>query len=168
MFLVKVQPANKRTFSQPKQHIQTMGTVKYNPFTPAKAFNLFDEFFTRGLGDFVGSDSVASNPSVNVLETNDNFSIELAAPGLNKGDFEVKIDNGKLTVAAKKENKEEKPEGRYTRKEFNFTSFTRTFQLPETVNTSAIVANYENGVLQLTLPKKEEAKVEAARNIEIA
>lgn len=167
MLFVKVQPAIKRTISQPK-NVQTMGTVKYNPFVPGKAFsNLFDEFFTRGLGDFVGADSIFTQPSVNVLETKDNFQIELAAPGLNKGDFEVKVDNGNLTISAKKEQKEETTEGRYARKEFNFASFTRSFQLPDTINANDINATYENGVLLVTLPKKEEAKVVAARTVEI-
>lgn len=167
MFLVKVQPSVKHTISQPK-NVQTMGTVKYNPFVPARAFtNLFDEFFNRGLGDFVGADSIFTQPSVNVLDTKDNFKIELAAPGLNKGDFEVKLDNGTLTISAKKEQKEETTEGRYTRKEFNFASFTRSFQLPDTVNAADIAATYENGVLLVTLPKKEEAKVVAARTVEI-
>ncbi|MFM9948269.1 MAG: Hsp20/alpha crystallin family protein [Saprospiraceae bacterium] len=145
-----------------------MGTVKYNPFVPAKVFtNLFDEFLNRGLGDFVGADSMFTQPSVNVLETKDNFQIELAAPGLAKGDFEVKLDNGTLTISAKKENKEETTEGKYTRKEFNFASFTRSFQLPDTINAADIAATYENGVLLVTLPKKEEAKVVAARTVEI-
>ncbi len=145
-----------------------MGTVKYNPFVPAKVFtNLFDEFLNRGLGDFVGADSRFTQPSVNVLETKDNFQIELAAPGLTKGDFEVKLDNGTLAISAKKEQKEETTEGRYTRKEFNFASFTRSFQLPDTINAADIAATYENGVLLVTLPKKEEAKVVAARTVEI-
>ncbi len=167
MFLVKVQPATKRIISQPKS-VQPMGTVKYNPFMPAKAFtNFFDEFLNRGLGDFVGSDSIFTHPSVNVLETKDNFRIELAAPGLNKGDFEVKVDKGNLIISAKKENNEETTEGKYTRKEFNFASFTRSFQLPDTVQAGGINAAYENGVLLVTLPKKEEAKIEDARTIEI-
>ena len=167
MLFVKVQPNLKHTISQPK-NVQTMGTVKYNPFVPAKAFtNLFDEFLNRGLGDFVGADSMFTQPSVNVLETKDNFQIELAAPGLNKGAFEVKLDNGTLTISAKKENKEETTEGKYTRKEFNFASFTRSFQLPDTINAADIAATYENGVLLVTLPKKEEAKVVAARTVEI-
>jgi len=167
MLFVTVQPAVKHTISQPK-HAQTMGTVKYNPFVPAKAFsNLFDEFFNRGLGDFVGADSIFTQPSVNVLETKDNFHIELAAPGLTKGAFEIKVDNGNLTISAKKENKEETTEGRYSRKEFNFASFTRSFQLPDTINAGEIAATYENGVLLVALPKKEEAKVAAARTVEI-
>lgn len=148
-----------------------MGTVKYNPFVPSKAYaNLFDEFFTKGLGNFVGADSLFTQPAVNVLESADNFRIELAAPGLNKGAFEVKVDKGTLTISAKKEQKEETttPEGKYSRKEFNFATFSRSFQLPDTIDANAIGANYENGVLLVTLPKKEEAKVEAARTIEIA
>ena len=145
-----------------------MSLIKYNPFATKSVGNFFDDFFNRGITDFVGSDFSVSTPSVNVVETENSYRVEVAAPGLEKQDFEVSIDNGSLNISARKEHQEEVKDGdKYMRREFNFTSFTRSFQLPDTVKADDIAANYENGVLKITLPKKEEAKIEAAKVIEI-
>ena len=145
-----------------------MSLIKYNPFATKSVGNFFDDFFNRGITDFVGSDFSVSTPSVNVVETENSYRVEVAAPGLEKQDFEVSIDNGSLNISARKEHQEEVKDGdKYMRREFNFTSFTRSFQLPDTVQADDIAANYENGVLKITLPKKEEAKIEAAKVIDI-
>ena len=145
-----------------------MSLIKYNPFATKSVGNFFDDFFNRGIADFVGSDFSVSTPSVNVVETENSYRVEVAAPGLEKKDFEVSIDNGFLNISARKEHEEEVQDGdKYMRREFNFTSFTRSFQLPDTVQADDIAANYENGVLKITLPKKEEAKIEAAKVIDI-
>ena len=145
-----------------------MSLVRYNPFATKSVSNFFDDVFNRGITDFFGSDFSTNMPSVNVVETEKNYRVEVAAPGLEKEDFEVSVDNGFLNISAKKEHQDEVKEGdKYMRREFNFSSFTRSFQLPETVNAEDIAANYENGVLKITLPKKEEAKIEAAKVIEI-
>ena len=145
-----------------------MSLIKYNPFATKSVGNFFDDFFNRGITDFVGSDFSVSTPSVNVVETENSYRVEVAAPGLEKKDFEVSIDNGFLNISARKEHEEEVQDGdKYMRREFNFTSFTRSFQLPDTVKADDIAANYENGVLKITLPKKEEAKIEAAKVIDI-
>ena len=145
-----------------------MSLIKYNPFATKSVGNFFDDFFNRGIADFVGSDFSVSTPSVNVVETENSYRVEVAAPGLEKQDFEVSIDNGSLNISARKEHQEEVKDGdKYMRREFNFTSFTRSFQLPDTVKADDIAANYENGVLKITLPKKEEAKIEAAKVIDI-
>ena len=145
-----------------------MSLIKYNPFATKSVGNFFDDFFNRGITDFVGSDFSVSTPSVNVVETENSYRVEVAAPGLEKQDFEVSIDNGSLNISARKEHQEEVKDGdKYMRREFNFTSFTRSFQLPDTVKADDIAANYENGVLKITLPKKEEAKIEAAKVIDI-
>ncbi len=110
-----------------------------------------------------------SLPPVNILEDEDGFNLHLAAPGMKKEDFKVELDGDSLTISAEsKEEKEEKTEN-FTRKEFGFKSFKRAFMLPENaVNVDAIVASYENGVLSLSLPKKEEAKPQPAKMIEIS
>ena len=145
-----------------------MSLIKYNPFATKSVGNFFDDFFNRGIADFVGNDFSVSTPSVNVVETENSYRVEVAAPGLEKKDFEVSIDNGFLNISARKEHEEEVQDGdKYMRREFNFTSFTRSFQLPDTVQADDIAANYENGVLKITLPKKEEAKIEAAKVIDI-
>ncbi len=145
-----------------------MKLVKYNPFAPSKTFGSFvDDFFNRSITDVLGADFTMNSPSVNIVENGDFYRIEVAAPGLEKGDFEVNVDKGFLNISAKHEHKEEKKEGRYTRREFNYTSFNRSFELPDTVDANAIEAEYENGILMIKLPKKEEVKVEEAKFIEI-
>lgn len=99
----------------------------------------------------------ATVPAVNIKDNTENFELELAVPGGKKEDFKVEVDNDILTISSevKTENKETKEY--YTRKEFSYTSFKRAFTLPETVDGGKINAKYEDGVLRLTLPKKEEA-----------
>lgn len=105
-------------------------------------------------------DFVKASPSANVSETSDAYQLELNVPGRNKEDFKVNIDKGLLTVSyeKKEENVNEVP--RSIRREFSFGSFKRTFSLDEKVNTEAIQAKYENGILKIELPKKEEVKIE--------
>jgi HSP20 family protein len=109
-------------------------------------------------------------PAVNIKETDTNFGIELAAPGKTKEDFNIEIDHNVLTISSEEKNeKEEKnTEGKYTRREFSYSSFRRAFTLPESVNADSINATYENGVLHVTLPKREEALPKPKRLIEIA
>ena len=108
-------------------------------------------------------------PAVNIKESGDAFTLEVSAPGRNKEDFKIELNNNQLTLSA--ENKEERSEtddtGKFTRREFRLSSFKRSFTLPHTVANDKIEANYENGVLTLSLPKREEAKAKPARLIEI-
>ena|SRR5690606_5132075 len=108
-----------------------------------------------------------SVPSVNILEKDKAFEIELAAPGLEKEDFKVTVDNGVLTISADKEEKKEEKENNYTRKEFSYTSFSRSFALPENVSDEDIKGNYQDGVLKLSIKKKTPAKV-AKKAIEMS
>jgi HSP20 family protein len=107
-------------------------------------------------------------PAVNIKESETDFKLELFAPGLKKEDFNIEIDQQTLSISSEKQTEFEENKEQYSRKEFSFTSFKRTFNLPETVNFDAIEANYENGILNLTLPKKEEALPKPKRMIEIA
>jgi HSP20 family protein len=134
--------------------------VKFQPLPSTKPlFNGFlDEFFNRNISNFVGSDAVLNQPAVNVVETDASFKLELAAPGFDKQDFKVNVENDFLTITASRETKNEEQNERYTRREFSVTSFKRSFKLPKTVNQEAIAAVYENGILNVTLGKKEEAK----------
>ncbi len=137
-----------------------------NSFIP----NVFDNFFNNELDNWrYDSESCRSTlPSVNIKETEDNYELELAAPGMKKSDFKINLENDVLTISS--ERKEEKAENNgYTRKEFSYTSFERSFTLPEhKVNYDSVSAKYEDGVLRIALPKREEAKVKPARAIEIA
>jgi HSP20 family protein len=114
----------------------------------------FDDVFN---GDFMEDDSIM--PSMNVKEHRDDFEIEFAAPGFNKKDFEVTIDSNVLNVSAKKSEKSEEKDKNYTRKEFSYKSFKRSATLPETIDLNQDVkAIYKDGILQINLEKKPEAK----------
>lgn len=108
-------------------------------------------------------------PAVNIKETETDFTIELAVPGKKKDDFNVEVNNDVLTISseAKTENEERTDDGKYTRREFSYSSFKRSFTLPETVDEEKIKASYEDGVLRLALPKKEEALPKPKKLIEI-
>lgn len=129
---------------------------------------VFDEFFNRNITNFSGRDGSLSLPSVNVVENEDSYHIEVAAPGLEKGDFNLEVDGDTLVVSAEKEATDETKEDKYMRREFNYTSFSRSFQLPEGVNADEIGAKYDNGVLQVTLPKLQEAQPAPVKRIEIS
>lgn len=131
-----------------------------NPF-----FNLFNDVLTNSVGE-AEKNLVKSRPAVNVIEGKEDFRLEIAAPGLKKSDFNIHVEKDVLTISAKVEN--EKTEGiKYSRKEFDYNEFKRTFHLPKTINTSKIDAKFEDGILYLTLAKKEEAKELPARKITI-
>lgn len=147
-----------------------MNLMKYDPFVSSRSLsNFFDSFFNRDIGDVVGSDFVLSHPSVNVVEQENAFLLELAAPGLKKNDFNVNVEKDTLTISAEKEMKtEEKEDGKFTKREFNYSSFRRMFHLPDAIDRDKITANYEDGVLRLSLPKKPEVvKEEKGRVIDI-
>jgi len=94
-------------------------------------------------------------PAVNVKETDASFEVALAVPGLTKEDFKLAVEDDRLTISAKQETQSEDSNERFTRKEFNFQSFERSFLLPDNVNSEAISASYENGILKVELPKVE-------------
>lgn len=140
-----------------------------HPATKPIFGGLLDELFNhRNIGEFIGSDNtVGFTPAVNVLESKDDFRLEVAAPGFAKENFSVHLNGDHLTISAEKEAKNDEVQERFTRREFHFTSFKRSFRLPQTVNQNAIAAVYENGILKVTVPKKEEAKP-VVRTVEIA
>jgi HSP20 family protein len=148
--------------------------VKSNgDFFPALP-SLIDDFFTR---DWLDSSLAnwrvtgATLPAVNVMETNDEFRIELAAPGMKRNDFKVELDNNVLTISSEREDHSEQKDerGNYTRKEFSYQSFQRSFSLPENkVLGEKITARYLDGILYVTVPKSEEAKVKPAKQIAVA
>ena len=111
----------------------------------------------------------ATLPSVNVRETNDDFHIEVAAPGMKKDEFKIELDNHVLTISVERqEDREDNGQAGYTRREFSYQSFQRSFSLPESkVLGEKIQARYEDGILHITIPKREEAKVKPARKITV-
>lgn len=144
--------------------------------------SLIENFFGRDMNDFFNSDLPATFnvPAVNVVEHQDGFRIEVAAPGLKKEDFKLGLNHNNLTISAYQENRKSDQENqgengqnktsegeKYTRREFSYSSFQRTFTLPTSANTDSIQATYTDGVLKIEIPKREEAKVKPPRQIEI-
>ncbi|MDA1121636.1 MAG: Hsp20/alpha crystallin family protein [Bacteroidetes bacterium] len=114
------------------------------------------------------SPKLNSQPAVNVKETNQSFDLELAAPGLGKGDFNIEVNNDVLSISFEKKTENEVKEESYNVREFGYQSFKRSFTLPETVNADKIQAKYEQGVLSLTIPKKPENQPQPIKTIKIS
>jgi HSP20 family protein len=133
-----------------------MTLVKHHPY---QVNNLFDELFNNFPANW-GKEAQQgfAIPPANIHETDDAYHVELSAPGRNKEDFSINVDNGLLTIGYEKKESAEKKEYKTIRKEFSYRSFKRSFSLDEKINTAGIQAKYENGVLLVLLPKKEEVK----------
>lgn len=126
--------------------------------------SLFDDFFKPWNELFDNSrvwGRAATVPSVNIIENEKEYKLSLAAPGLKKEDFKIDVVDNILTISAEKEESKEEKEERFTRREYNYSSFLRRFPMPEDVKQDAIEASYSEGVLKLMLPKKEEARKSA-------
>jgi HSP20 family protein len=129
--------------------------------------NLLSDFFDNDRffdSDWLKKQSV---PAVNVKETEKNFEIEVAAPGLSKKDFKIAVENGLLTISSEKREEKEEKEKDYTRKEFSYSSFSRSFTLPENVNEDDVKANYEDGLLKLNVAKKTITQPKVKKAIEV-
>ncbi|HHP7241820.1 MAG TPA: Hsp20/alpha crystallin family protein [Cyclobacteriaceae bacterium] len=140
-------------------------------FSPLLSNTFFDDFFTK---DFFGLSNRTSEgstlPQVNIVETAEDFSVEMAAPGMKKGDFQIELDNDMLTIQSEvsSQDTEKDNDKTFTRKEFSYQSFKRSFYLPNTVESDKIEAKYHDGILSLLIPKKEEAKRKPSRTIKIS
>lgn len=123
---------------------------------------VFDDFFKPWNEWFDTSSSLWNRmltvPAANIIETKDDYQLSIAAPGMKKADFDIAVDGSMLTISCEKEESKEDKEDQYTRKEYNYSSFSRSFSLPDEVSKDNIEATYTDGVLKLLLPKKEEAK----------
>ena len=130
--------------------------------------NLLDDFFGM---DFYPAhyrkSGFQSLPAVNVAEGENEFTIEVAAPGLEKKDFLIDLDNNCLTISSSREDRNEENQDHFSRREFSYSRFSRSFTIPETVDAENITASHKNGVLSVNIPKKEEAKAKPARKIAI-
>ena len=131
--------------------------------------NLLEDIFDDRLTEH-GFNTMKSLPAVNIEEKEDKYTLELAAPGKTKKDFNIELDNDLLTISSeiKEEHKSEDKDRNFTRREFSYESFKRSFTLPDTVDTNKVKANYKNGVLTVDLPKRDEAKKQPKRLIDIS
>jgi HSP20 family protein len=138
-------------------YMSTKSLVKASDRFPS----VFDDFF-RPWNEWFSNGGFVTKPlnvpAVNVVENHGEYKVSLAAPGMKKADFEIDVDGNMLTISSEKEEKKEEKEEQYTRKEFSYSSFSRSFTLPEDVKQDKIEAAYEDGVLKISLPKKEDAR----------
>jgi HSP20 family protein len=127
----------------------------------------FDDMLENFFSDELMREPVDKVPAINVKEGKENYHIEVAAPGMTKQDFDVSVEQNVLTISGQKKKEDKEEQDKYTRKEFSYQSFERSFNLPESVKAEDISAKYEDGVLNITIPKKEKAKKESKRKINI-
>ena len=122
--------------------------------------DLLSSFFSDGADYTV--------PAVNIKENDNSFTIEVAAPGLNKEDFNIKLEKDVLTVSSEDESKNDESNNNFMKKEFSFKSFSRSFSIPDTIDQNKVKASHNNGILEIELPKLDEAKMKKAKTIKIS
>ncbi|MDP4239890.1 MAG: Hsp20/alpha crystallin family protein [Bacteroidota bacterium] len=144
-----------------------MSLVRFSNQLPS----MFDRFFEGDLFDWSNRNFSSTNttlPSVNIKENPDEFKVEVAAPGFDKGDFKLELNHDVLTISSEKTLEDETKENEhFTKREFSYQSFTRSFTLPDSADGDRIDANYESGILRISIPKREESKPKPSRMIEI-
>jgi HSP20 family protein len=113
------------------------------------------------------SETNLSSPLVNIKQAEDKYSVEMSVPGFDKNDFNIELNENELIISSEKEENKEQEGEKYTRKEFSYQSFRRSFTLPETVDGDKISAQYKDGVLYVDIPKREEAKPKLPKQIAV-
>jgi HSP20 family protein len=131
--------------------------------------SVFDDFFKPWNEWFDGGlwPRNINIPAVNITEHKDAYQVELAVPGMKKDDFKIDVNGNMLTISSEKEERKEEKDKKFTRKEYNYSSFSRSFTLPEEINREKIEAKYEDGLLKIALPRKEGAKKLSAKHIAV-
>jgi HSP20 family protein len=152
-----------------EDYVMTLARISDRLFPTVPSF--LDNFFSRDLMDWSNSNFSSTNstlPAVNIRETDESFMIEVAAPGLSKENFKVNLDRDRLEISSEMKEEKNESDQKYSRREFSYQSFQRSFTLPEgTVDGDKISAKYADGILFVTIPKREEVKPKPARAIEI-
>lgn len=146
--------------------MSTLALSKQSSMLPS----VFDDFFNPFAPWFENGGQwgrIFNTPAVNITEHEKEYQVSLAVPGLKKDDFKIDVDGNMLTISSEKEETSEEKEKKFTRKEYSYSSFSRSFTLPEEIDRDKIEAKYEDGVLRLTLPRKEGAKKNSAKHIAV-
>lgn len=139
----------------------TMHTIKHRPHTSPLG-DLMNEFLGRDIGQVFGSNELKRTvPSVNIVEREQEFELRLLAPGYSKQDLKLNMEDDLLTISAEKKDEALQESERFTRREFSHSAFSRSFKLPDTVDSNAIAATYTDGVLSIRIPKAEVSKPKA-------
>ena len=139
------------------------------PYSLSSEFDRFfnDFFLTPKATNGNGEGFLSNVPAVNIEEKDKQFDINVAAPGMKKDDFKIEIDEGIMTISAETKEEHESQNDNFTRREYNYSSFSRSFTLPENINEDEVRAKYEDGVLKISIPKTEEVK-QKSRLIDIS
>ena len=139
-----------------------MNLVKrnYNPFLS----DFFDNLIERN----ENFEKDYSAPAVNIIENKDTFEVDMAVPGIDKKDIKINLEKDMLSIASEIEEKKEEEKVNYSHREFSYSKFCRTFSVPKSIDQNKIKAKFENGILNIILPKKEEAKIGINKEIKIA
>lgn len=144
-----------------------MTVVKFSNQIPS----LFERFLENAFFNWSNENYSSTNttlPAVNIKEDKDGFEVEMSAPGFEKSDFKIELNNNVLTISSEKKiENETKEDQQFLLREFSYQSFHRSFTLPEIVESDKITAQYQNGILSIYIPKKEEAKPKPVKRIEI-
>ncbi len=133
-------------------------------FVPAYWDDFFNDKFFNGVAPAIKN---SNSPAVNVIEEEKSFRIEVAAPGVGADDFKINLENDMLTISREQKENKEEVEHKYLRREFSYSSFKRSFQLPDTIDAGSIRAKHDSGILSIELPKKAEVVQNAHRQIEV-
>lgn len=152
-------------------NVSKNGNQKESGLTHRGWSNWIDDLFNTDAFPAVLSSNFntgISMPKVNIRETKDDYFVDMAVPGMKKEDFNIDLDNDVLSISTEQKVEDEKTEDNFTRREFGYSSFKRTFTLPDSIEDSKIKAKYEDGVLSIQLPKREEAKQKPSRTIKIS
>jgi len=148
-----------------------MSLIKRENYSPSWP-GFFNDFLNRDWYDWSNQNFSLTNttiPSVNIKENENEFEVEMAAPGMTKDDFRIELNNSVLTISSEKQSSNQSKEREnVTRREFSYQSFSRSFTLPVIVETDKITAKYENGLLRVNIPKKEEAKPKPLKQIKVS
>ena len=142
--------------------LRTLAKTGNLPSIFSDYFEPWNEWFQDGFRN-----KVMTMPKVNITEEKDSYNLSVAAPGLHKSDFKIDVSGNMLTISAEQEKNKEEKEDSFTRREYNYSSFSRSFTLPEEVMQDKIAATYDGGVLKLTLPKTEKAIKSAQKMITV-
>ena len=149
-------------------------TLSRKSLLPSWTSDLFDsgKFFGPRFLDFDGDlpslEFANRVPSVNVTENEKEFKLEMAAPGLERKDFKVEVENGVLSISSTKEQEKKEEKKNYARREYSYSSFSRSFTLPDNCHPEQINAKYENGILNITLPKKDVSVAKPVKEIKVS
>ncbi|PSR15341.1 MAG: hypothetical protein DA408_03465 [Bacteroidetes bacterium] len=136
-----------------------MSIIKWNDRTALPTVTtVFDDFFSDDQGFFKVLSASESVPAANIVENEKNYTLELAIPGVSKKDLKIEVDNNMIRISSEKEESRETSEKNYTRREYSFNAFSRSFRLPDNVDPEKVAANYNNGILTVEITKTKPGK----------